>query len=84
MRYGDLTYQEIAERIANGWLALVPTGCTEQQGPHLPVDFDTWFAETLLLAASDAAARTMGSVARAPTTALWSDSGTSVLRRWLR
>jgi creatinine amidohydrolase len=60
MRYGDLTYQEIAERIAAGWLALVPTGCTEQQGPHLPVDFDTWFAETLLLAASDAAARDYG------------------------
>jgi creatinine amidohydrolase len=57
MRYGDLTYQEIAERIAAGWLALVPTGCTEQQGPHLPVDFDTWFAETLLLAASETAAR---------------------------
>ena len=60
MRYGDLTYQEIAERIAAGWLALVPTGCTEQQGPHLPVDFDTWFAETLLVAASDAAAQNYG------------------------
>ena len=60
MKYGDLTYQEIAERIAGGWLALVPTGCTEQQGPHLPVDFDTWFAETLLLAASDAAAEDYG------------------------
>jgi creatinine amidohydrolase len=57
MKYGDLTYQEIAERIAAGGLALVPTGCTEQQGPHLPVDFDTWFAETLLLAASEAAQR---------------------------
>jgi len=60
MKYGDLTYQEIAERIAAGWLALVPTGCTEQQGPHLPVDFDSWFAETLLLAASDVAAREYG------------------------
>ena len=60
MRYGDLTYQEVAERIAAGWLALVPAGCTEQQGPHLPVDFDTWFAETLLLAASDAAAADYG------------------------
>lgn len=60
MRYGDLTYPEIAERVAAGWLALVPTGCTEQQGPHLPVDFDTWFAETLLVAASDAAAAVYG------------------------
>ena len=60
MRYGDLTYQEIAERVEAGWLALAPTGCTEQQGPHLPVDFDTWFAETLLVAASEEAARQYG------------------------
>jgi creatinine amidohydrolase len=33
----------------------VPTGCTEQQGPHLPVDFDTWFAERLMHAAADVA-----------------------------
>lgn len=26
---------------------VVPTGCTEQQGPHLTVDFDTWFAESV-------------------------------------
>ncbi|HEX9897168.1 MAG TPA: creatininase family protein [Dehalococcoidales bacterium] len=52
MRYGDLTYQEIQERAFNGWLAIVPTGCTEQQGPHLPVDFDTWFSEQVCLAAA--------------------------------
>jgi creatinine amidohydrolase len=52
MHYGDMTYQEIRERAASGWLAVVPTGCTEQQGPHLPVDFDTWFAETVCLAAA--------------------------------
>ena len=40
MRFGDLAYQEIRERAEAGWLAGVPTGCTEQQGPHLPVDFD--------------------------------------------
>jgi len=33
-------------------MAVVPTGCTEQQGPHLPVDFDTWFVETVCLAAA--------------------------------
>jgi len=60
VKYGDLTYQEIAERVAAGWLALVPTGCTEQQGPHLPVDHDAWFAETLMQAASDLAAREYG------------------------
>ena len=55
LRFGDLTYLEIRERAAAGWTAIVPTGCTEQQGPHLPVDFDTWFAETLALAAADRA-----------------------------
>ncbi len=53
MRFGDLTYREIADYAAADTLVLVPTGCTEQQGPHLPVDFDTWFAETLMLAASE-------------------------------
>jgi len=45
MKFGDLTYQEIKEAAQSDWIVLVPTGCTEQQGPHLPVDFDTWFAE---------------------------------------
>jgi creatinine amidohydrolase len=49
-QYGNLTYQEIRDRAAEGFIAIVPTGCTEQQGPHLPVDFDTWFAERLMWA----------------------------------
>ena len=57
MRYGDLTYEQIRDCASEGWLAIVPTGCTEQQGPHLPVDFDTWFAETLCIAASAKASR---------------------------
>ena len=32
---------------------VVPTGCTEQQGPHLAVDNDTWFAESLAVAAAE-------------------------------
>jgi creatinine amidohydrolase len=52
MRFGDLTFQEIRERVEEGWLAVVPTGCTEQQGPHLPVDYDTWFVEAVCLAAA--------------------------------
>ena len=55
-RFGDLTYLEIKECAEAGWLAIVPTGCTEQQGPHLTVDFDTWFVETLLVAAAKYAA----------------------------
>jgi creatinine amidohydrolase len=54
--FDHLTYTEIRERSSAGWLAAVPTGCTEQQGPHLPVDFDTWFARVLLLAAAERAA----------------------------
>jgi creatinine amidohydrolase len=49
-RFGDFTFQEIQRRADEGWLAVVPTGCTEQQGPHLPVDFDTWFVESVCLA----------------------------------
>ena len=60
MRFGDLTYLEIRERAEEGWLAVVPTGCTEQQGPHLPVDSDTWLAEAVTLAASERAAHSFG------------------------
>lgn len=52
MKFGDLTYIEIRTHAEAGALALVPTGCTEQQGPHLTVDWDTWFAETVCLAAA--------------------------------
>ena len=57
VRYGDLTFEQIRDCASRKWLAIVPTGCTEQQGPHLPVDFDTWFAENLCVAASERAAR---------------------------
>ena len=46
------TYLEIRDLVDAGCLAIVPTGCTEQRGPHLPVDFDTWFAETVALEAA--------------------------------
>jgi creatinine amidohydrolase len=57
MRFADLTYIKIRECAAAGWLAIVPTGCTEQQGPHLPVGLDTWLAETVCRAAADLAAK---------------------------
>jgi creatinine amidohydrolase len=60
MRFGTLTFQEIRERADEGWLAIVPTGCTEQQGPHLTVDFDTWLAEELCLAAAQRGAAKYG------------------------
>lgn len=52
MRYGEMTYEEIAAAARDGALAALATGCTEQQGPHLPVDFDSWFSETLLVEAA--------------------------------
>src|SRR5437763_12022340 len=55
--FGNLTYEEIRRRREAGAVAVIPTGCTEQQGPHLPVDFDTWFAETLMVAAAETAAQ---------------------------
>ena len=53
MRFADLTFREIAAAASRGAIAVVPTGCTEQQGPHLPVSFDTWFADELTNAAAE-------------------------------
>jgi len=60
VQYDVLTYRDIATRAVNGAIALVPLGCTEQQGPHLGVGFDTWFAEELCLAAADRTRETLG------------------------
>ena len=56
MQYGDLTFLQIRDRARQGWVAIVPTGCTEQQGPHLPVDVDTWQVEATTRAAAERAA----------------------------
>ena len=56
-KFIDYTYLEIKSLIDAGCSAIVPTGCTEQQGPHLAVDFDTWFAETVALEAAEYMAR---------------------------
>jgi creatinine amidohydrolase len=47
-----MTFRDIKDASNRGAVALVPAGCTEQQGPHLPVGFDTWFADRLVLDAS--------------------------------
>lgn len=63
MRYGDLTYQDIDQLPREDTVVVLPLGCTEQQGPHLPVDFDTWFAESLMItAAVEAESRSPGAV----------------------
>ncbi|MCL6602408.1 MAG: creatininase family protein [Paenibacillus sp.] len=48
MRFSKCTYLEIKQKAEEGYIAIIPTGCTEQQGPHATVDFDTWFAEELM------------------------------------
>lgn len=63
MKFGDLTYQEIKSHAEAGALAVVPTGCTEQQGPHLPVDHDTWSVETKCVAAAELAKQKHGVIA---------------------
>jgi len=55
VKFGDLTFEEIRECAGAGWLAIVPTGCTEQHGPHLPVDLDTFFVERVCWAAAECA-----------------------------
>jgi creatinine amidohydrolase len=58
--FGRHTYEEIRELAQAGAVVIVPTGCTEQQGPHLPVDTDTWLVETAALAAADQAGIELG------------------------
>ncbi|MHC4982146.1 MAG: creatininase family protein [Planctomycetota bacterium] len=60
MRFGDLTYEEIKRLAESGALAVIPTGCTEQQGPHLTVDSDTWFAETVCVCGAERAKAVYG------------------------
>jgi creatinine amidohydrolase len=57
VRYGHLTYLEIKEKAEQDYTVIIPTGCTEQQGPHTAVDFDTWFAEELMVEAAQEAYR---------------------------
>lgn len=54
MYLGDATWPEAGEQLADGSLALVPIGSTEQHGPHLPLSTDHVIAEAL---AREAAAR---------------------------
>ena len=60
MLFGNLTYEELKHAAKQDWIILVPTGCIEQQGPHLPVDFDTWFVAQVCIASSDLAKEEYG------------------------
>ncbi len=55
-RYNRLTWQEMNEAIAMEKLVILPTGSTEQHGPHLPLDVDLFLVETVCLEAGRRAA----------------------------
>jgi creatinine amidohydrolase len=48
-RYNRLTWPEMKEAIAQQKLIILPTGSTEQHGPHLPLDVDVFLCESVCL-----------------------------------
>ena len=48
-RYNRLTWEEINDAIAAQKVVVLPTGSTEQHGPHLPLDVDAFLAESVCL-----------------------------------
>jgi creatinine amidohydrolase len=48
-RYNRLTWPEMNEAIAMQKVVLLPTGSTEQHGPHLPLETDTFLVEAVCL-----------------------------------
>src|SRR6188474_2693858 len=51
-RYNRLTWEEMNAAIAMQKVVILPTGSTEQHGPHLPLDTDVFLAETVCLEAA--------------------------------
>ena len=48
-RYHRLTWEEINDAIAAQKVVVLPTGSTEQHGPHLPLDVDAFLVESVCL-----------------------------------
>jgi len=48
-RYERLTWEEMNEAIAARKVVVLPTGSTEQHGPHLPLDVDAFLVESVCL-----------------------------------
>jgi len=46
--YTKLTNAEIKKAIAEGYMVIIPMGCIENHGPHLPVDMDNSILDTVL------------------------------------
>lgn len=60
LRFGECTADELREHARRRTAVLIPLGYTEQQGPHLPVDFDTWFVTALCEAIAERLVREHG------------------------
>lgn len=58
--YRELTSEEIREAAEQDYIAVLPTGCIEQHGPHLPVDVDFGGFEDMLAEAAELARETHG------------------------
>jgi len=48
-RYNRLTWEEFNEAIEMQKVVILPTGSTEQHGPHLPLDVDAFLCEAVCL-----------------------------------
>lgn len=48
-RYNHLTWEEMNEAIKVNKVVVLPTGSTEQHGPHLPLDVDAFLVESVCL-----------------------------------
>ncbi len=48
-RYNRLTWQEMNQAIKGRRVVLLPVGSTEQHGPHLPLDVDSFLCESVCL-----------------------------------
>jgi creatinine amidohydrolase len=48
-RYNRLTWPEMNEAIEKQKVVLLPTGSTEQHGPHLPLDTDAYLVEAVCM-----------------------------------
>lgn len=48
-RYNRLTWEEMNEAIRMEKVVILPTGATEQHGPHLPLDVDAFLCESVCL-----------------------------------
>jgi creatinine amidohydrolase len=53
VNFADLTYEQIREYASDSAIVFVSLGCTEQQGPHLPVAFDTLMVSAMAQAIAE-------------------------------